>query len=437
MKSDLSYEIGQEQIRLAVHRIDAWLETMRGPSGYSGPVAHWWRDNLSFAGAGLDWRYEGIVEGYLNLYTATHNSVWLRKACRAGDDLITGQLVNGRYSNSSFEFNPSSGGMPHEAACDLALIKLAGELEKQGISYGHEYLQSAIRNLDNFVIGELWNPHLGYFQNRPEDLQFVPNKAATIAEAVMSCASLTSELQLLECFVVPTLNKILECQVRIKDSSLDGAIHQAWLGNRGTGRFFPFYIARCIPALMSGYYQVGDPRYRQAARAAMGFLESHRRTDGSYPQVIYQDERFNLYPQWVAGVGDILRAIRIMQAEGMQVHAGKSVYWLLDGQLPNGAIRTAVGFGSHLSQRTPARVELRGVLPVCGWVDKAFRYLASELDGEVSIGMVENMQYELECCYRGRNLVYREDEEIMACWEKSRLVYLWRKGTDWVEINLL
>ena len=68
----------------AVSKLDAWLETMRGPDGYGGPVAHWWQNCLQFTGAGLDWRYEGIVIGYLNLYQKTGNEQWLAKARRAG-----------------------------------------------------------------------------------------------------------------------------------------------------------------------------------------------------------------------------------------------------------------------------------------------------------------------------------------------------------------
>jgi hypothetical protein len=60
----------------AVASLDAWFETMRGPDGYGGPVAHWWQDCLHFTGAGLDWRYEGIIAGYLNLFERTGQTVW-------------------------------------------------------------------------------------------------------------------------------------------------------------------------------------------------------------------------------------------------------------------------------------------------------------------------------------------------------------------------
>ncbi len=34
--------------------------------GYGGPVVHWWNHSLAYQGAGLDWRYEGIIDGYLS-----------------------------------------------------------------------------------------------------------------------------------------------------------------------------------------------------------------------------------------------------------------------------------------------------------------------------------------------------------------------------------
>ena len=72
--------------------LDAWLETMRGPDGYGGPVAHWWQNCLSYTGAGLDWRYEGLISGYLTLWARTGEPRWAARARRAGDDLRRGLL---------------------------------------------------------------------------------------------------------------------------------------------------------------------------------------------------------------------------------------------------------------------------------------------------------------------------------------------------------
>src|SRR5438034_3584893 len=113
---------------IAVAKLDAWFETMRGPGGYGGPVAHWWQQSLLYTGAGLDWRYEGMIAGYLRLWERTGDERWLRKARRAGDDLVDGQLASGHYAASAFELNPATAGTPHEAACDVALLLLARAL---------------------------------------------------------------------------------------------------------------------------------------------------------------------------------------------------------------------------------------------------------------------------------------------------------------------
>lgn len=95
-------------------RLEAWLETMRGHGGYGGPVAHWWEQSLIYTGAGLDWRYEGIIAGYIHLWERTDDERWLAKACRAGDDLVDGQLADGHYAASAFEINPATAGTPHD-----------------------------------------------------------------------------------------------------------------------------------------------------------------------------------------------------------------------------------------------------------------------------------------------------------------------------------
>lgn len=36
----------------ALASIDAWLDTMRGRHGYTGPVAHWWESNFVYTEIG-------------------------------------------------------------------------------------------------------------------------------------------------------------------------------------------------------------------------------------------------------------------------------------------------------------------------------------------------------------------------------------------------
>lgn len=361
----------EAEIAQTVMGLDAWFDSMRQPGGYGGPVVHWWRDCLDYTGPGLDWRYEGILIGYLNLWNATGEARWLEKAKRAGDDIIAGQLPSGNYRNSSFEQNPNPGGTPHEAACDLALLRLATALRAISSEAWTIYAQVAERNLDAYYVTCLWDEAAQSFRDNPVVSSFVPNKAATLAEALFALAEVTGDERWATRYALPTLNAVLAHQVQ--KGALAGAIVQNSFGVRRVEKFFPYYIARCLPGLLEGHAFVGEARYVQAARRAAEFVARSRYPDGSFPQVIYPGGRVNRYPQWVAAVGDILRSMALARAVGVDWDEAPTLCWLLAGRRADGSLRTAVGFG----RATPggSSNDPRDDVPVCGWADKAFRYL--------------------------------------------------------------
>jgi len=359
-------------IREVVYGIDRWLDSMRIPGGYSGPVVHWWDDSLAYQGPGLDWRYEGIILGYLNLWMCTGDHCWLLKAQRAGDDLIAGQLPSGNFRNSRFELNPGTGGTPHEAACDLALLRLARALRDIGDDSWGIYKESACWNIQDFYLKCMWSSIDHVFYDDRGFSSFVPNKAATLVEALFEVARISEDDHWIHQYALPTIDAILNCQVR--ERSFDGAIDQCRNVDQKTGRYFPLYVARCVPALLEGYEWTRDNRFLGAACRAGEFLIRCRYEDGSFPQVIYSDSRINRYPQWVAGVGDILRVMDSLITHGLGYDRQPTLDILLAGRKPDGSICTAKGFGkvAPFGQQNDFRDELS----VCGWVDKAFRYLS-------------------------------------------------------------
>ncbi|MBN1886737.1 MAG: hypothetical protein JW850_02060 [Thermoflexales bacterium] len=419
----------------AVLGLDAWLDTMRGPGGYGGPVAHWWQNCLQFTGAGLDWRYEGIVAGYLNLYKQTGEIAWLAKARRAGDDLLAGQLPSGNFRNSSFELNPYPGGTPHEAACDLALLRLAAVLREQGDPAWQPYLAAAQRNLHACHIERLWDPRAASFRDDPAAPSLVPNKAATLVEAILALARLTGDEAPAEAYALPTLEAILAHQVR--GGPLDGAIYQNSFGPRRVAKFFPYYVARCVPGLVAGYEWSRAERYLEAARAAVACVWRWRYEDGSFPQVIYPGGRVNRYPQWIAAVGDVVRVGRLLEPYGLELDWQPSLDWLLRGQVSSGAFRTAHGFASQISQRPPGRLpEFRDLLPACGWGDKAFRCLTELLPAGQGCSNLQSpiSNLQSDCVLRGKPALYREDGQVVELRRGSDILYRWRKGHAWAEI---
>lgn len=428
----------REETRAAISqilpRLDLWFDSMRGPDGYGGPVVHWWQESLLFTGAGLDWRYEGIICGYLNLYERSGEVRWLEKACRAGDDLLRGQLPTGNFRSSSFEINPLPGGTPHEAACDLALLELARILKREGRPTWGQYAAAAERNLREFIIGVLWNDSQQLLRNTAFLDSFVPNKAATTAEALMAYVKVAGDSALLESHVRPILDAIVACQVRTPGRPLDGGICQSRDGARWNERYFPFYVARCIPALMRGYGVFGEARFLEAAQAAGAFIRRYELSDGSFPQVVYGNGRINLYPQWVAGAGDILRGLDLLHDGVDQGGSDAALEWLLGGVQPSGALRVAHGFASQVSQRRPPPLrDFRDLAPVCGWADKAFRYLASRAVPGPLVMAAETSVTQQACSFRGIKATYVEDERLVELRLESEIIYRWRKGMPLAE----
>lgn len=412
-----------------------WLASMRSTDGFGGPVSHWWRNSLFFAGTGLDWRYEGIILGYLALFERTGNDLWLRLAQQAGDDLVAGQTSSANFASSSFEMNPYAGGSPGEAAADIALLALAQVLKAHDDYTWERYFLTAERNLRDHQIARLWDHDAQLFSDSLDHATFVPNKAATLIEALFRHASVSGREDWIECYVLPTLQAILRHQ--LGSGPLAGAIYQYGHGGQPVDWFFPYYVARCVPALRAAFDFTGDERYRDAALMAVSFIMRVRYDDGSFPQVIYSPSRSNRYPQWIAGTGDILRAISVANALGGGFDAEPTIAWLNSGMQANGSIRTAHGFAAQHNQKLRSGLpEFRDVMPVCGWADKAFRYWAESLKpGSLIPVSVPTASIEHACMLRDTECIYRESDQAIELWRGKTLLYRWQKGSMWAEVN--
>ncbi len=424
-------------LALVVSRLAAWLQSMRAPHGYTGPVAHWWQSSLHYTGIGIDWRYEGIITGYVYLYRASGNAHWLARASQAADDIVRAQLPDGSLQASSFERNPHPHGTPHEAACALALLRLVVVLQAVADLRWQGYLAVAGRIIGR-QLNRLWDASARAVRDDPYVPSFVPNKAATLAEAIILLAQISHSPTLISDYVVPILDTIIAHQLTdCADPRYIGAIYQNSFGAQPVPKFFPLYIARCIPALVLGTQVTGEPRYQRAAQHALTFVLRWRTPDGSLPQVLYPRGRSNPYPHWIAATGDILGAMDLLAAQHPADPAPTRA-WLVQGQLPSGGIRTAHGFATQIHQRTPsAPPDLRDLLPVCGWNDKAFAYLTSQLTPSAAQTVRDDLSLEpstYACQLRGVLGTYEEDQQQLSFRQGSRMLYLWRKGASVPEV---
>ncbi len=411
--------------------LDAWLDTMRGPEGYGGPVAHWWQQSLVYTGAAMDWRYEGIIAGYLLLWQRTGQRGWLDKARRAGDDLLRGQMANGHFAASAFEGNPATAGTPHEAACDVGLLLLALALRQDESPDWQTYAACAERNVRTFYVEQLWDDTARAFRDSPDTPSFVPNKAATACEAFFLLAELQQDAHWVEQYVLPTLDRLLDHQCQ-QPGQFNGAIAQNSFGSQVVEKYFPKYIARCVPALLRAYRWSGSERYAEGALQAMRFIARWCYIDGSLPTVIYPNRQVNRYPCWVAPLGDILRAADEVRTYGFDDDLSATIQFLLAGADSSGGIQTARGFAAQAGGKAGPDPDIRDVLHVVGWSDKVLRYLAAHTSS--TLPPASSGRFSAACTFRGQPMWLTETSTMLEIAGPQGICYHWQKGEPWPRI---
>lgn len=406
----------------AIKLLDEWLETMKQIRGYAGPVAHWWQSCYQFVGPGLDWRYEGILAGYSTLWAKTHEDQWIKRVMGAADHLAHGQLAEGSFRNSGFEANPGTLGTPHEAAASLGLLVA---MQKTGLVLDDRV---AIRNLE-YLISQLWDGQSKGFNDKPQISGRVPNKLATLAEALIHGAELTRYLGWLS-LADRALGDIVRLQV--ETGVYRGAVHQWGSGPelRGDGRFFPYYNARCIPGLVLGAEVLENPGYREHAELIGDFLDRTRNADGSWPQILYENGKRVEYPHWIAPTADILRAYILL---GRPLPLG-ALDQLLSGQLPGGGFVTARGFARRFRSSVPLEPpDYRDITPVVGWNDKVLRLLSVLIPDGTKIPRTNLATvYRLRVMVGGRQGTFRETDDSMSIiLDDGATLFDWNKQEPW------
>jgi len=389
-------------------------------------VAHWWQSRFRYTGPGLDWRYEGVLLGYGRLYAKTGEVPWRSRLDAAVRDLIHGQRADGTYLASSFEINPRSLGTPHEAGASLGLLIAAAHTDLPS-----ECEATALRNLRN-LIANLWDG-VG-FNDRPGVSGRVPNKLATLAQALLQ-ASRVSDAFDWRGHARAAMADVLRYQV--KTGPLRGAIGQGTPGAEST--YFPYYVARCVPALMESAGEFADERYAEAARQAVAFLGRAMNADGSWPQVLYGESHRVEWPRWNAGVGSILAAF--LHVDDSPPTA--ALTRLLASQLPHGGFSTAEGFAARVTGRhRHPQPDIRDVMPVVGWNDKALAFLSmvapdQKVPSDADLTRDRSAATEpisLDVRVAGRLATYVETPASMEATVGDEGVYLWKKSEPWAKV---
>ena len=389
----------------------SWLQTMKQPSGYSGPVPHYWEDCFNYIGPGRDWRYEGIIISYLELYEKTKDTNFLKLAKEAGDHLVNNQLKISCFNNSGFDGNPSitRGSMPHDTAASIGLMTLALKLRQIGDADYIKYFHSAKINLDEFHLKYLYDKNNDSFlQNTYDKKRYhVPNKLATLAELCLLAYEFTGDKKYYN-IAIKNGDFILTHQENTVEK-FKGGIYQV---DKNHNKLICLYIARCISGLIKIYYATKNKKYLNGAIAAADFIKTLEHKSGGFyfGYQKYNDEwKLYKYPMWIAGSGDIVRAL-LMLKPYKKYNLAKNIKWITDQMHKSGGIPTSYGlnFRDKLIETYDGLPSCRDLVPAVGWNDKALRLLCMLYKkGAIQITGIEP---ESKICSDG---TYYEDAKVI------------------------
>jgi hypothetical protein len=406
--------------------------------GFTGPIAHWWESSFLYCGPMIDWRYEGIIAGYVTLFGATGDRYWLERAVSAAESVVEGQLPTSSFRNSSFQYGPIEGGTPHEAAVDVGLLELARSLRGGGIRADgpdwSRYFGAAERNIQAFLIGALWGGR-GFRDQPIGNDALVPNKNATALEALLLYEELSGRD--MSPYIEGALRVVLAAQIH-EGPRAGATIHT------GTGAHslaIGIYTARSMSAVLRYYDRSPRDDLLAAAERALSFLD--RLVSPSGVRFGYDRRgRAMSNPAWIAASGDVLR-LAILGDRHHLTPPGlvdRLTDLILGHQMPTGGVPTAYGFADKgLATAHSGLPEFRDMLPVVGWCDKAFRALALLVDQPVGGPRATIQPITRACTWRGRVVTYAETDSAIELRDEpsGRPRYRWRKGEVWPDIYAL
>jgi hypothetical protein len=412
----------------ALGALEGWMETLHGAGGYYGPVVGMRGMAMTWCGPAHDWRWEGLLDGWVARHRRTAEPVYLERIKQAFRDLQNAQLADGSFRNSSFDLNPCEGGMPHEPAVMAAVLRAARYLREHNQVWPEGTEAMIERFVEERLITSLWNKTLQTFNNWLQsdfDL-YSPPAVASIIETLCEYGALTDTAERWTPFITGAAASLLKSQFRT--GPLTGALP---VSSADRASASPFFAARCLPALTALHLRTGDVRFSEAADALSDFVK--RSLCPGIVCMTYAGRPNRIAPLYTgATAGALLALDRTARLEESLLR--NQLDWLLPLQTAAGGFDTAVGFGRGLPQRDPP--DWRDALPVCGWSSMVYALLASRVDEPVSQPAPASPVCRA-VTVRGRRAELTEDADTLAIRCGTKPAYVWRKRTLSPEICLL
>jgi hypothetical protein len=408
-------------IDAALGRLEGWMATMGGSAGYYGPVVGLRGVSMAWCGIGHDWRWEGLLDGWITLHRGTHDPVYLDRMDAALNALTSAQLANGAFCNSYFENNPFEGGMPYEPALMAAVLRTLHYMKEIAHPCPAGTAEMVERFVEERLIKELWNKVLKTFNNwlQSDFERYSPPAVASIVEILCDYAKLTDSAKRLAPYIEGAAHSLLACQ--FQDGPRAGALP---LSNQDGSDVSPCMAARALPAFARLQQQTGDARFATAGDSLERFVRKCLLPDGGIEMMVFAHRPPRVAPLFIGATADVLRSFERAgrhDATLMRAH----LPWLLSHQTASGGFDTAMGFEDGRGcKRLP---DWRDVIPVCGWTDKVYGLLAGLVEKPVSL--VTGGPVSRSVRVRGEEVVFVEDNVSMTLKSKNTDWFIWRKRT--------
>ncbi len=371
-----------KNISEALSRQIYWLQTWKTNEGaYNGYVVHRHDLKRMFKIHDTPWSQGPIIEGYLNLYKKTKNNTWIQEAIQSADLQCKRLHVTGKYIYAGFEDDRFSS-LVHNSLANCALLDLAKVLIDGGsTNKAHEYLRVAKENVDRYIIGVLWDDKFGAFRfsevdyYTPDVIRFVVNMNSVAAESLVKLASLTGGKKYQD-YLTRIGSWILKEQ--FKSSGLEnGGINYS---QAQPGILISIYTALSMRGLDDLYGLTGDNKYLEMMENAAGHLINLVDSESHFFYHAILNGRIVKYPQFIAGSGIILKALRDTEQISKNRYDYKNtLHAILEKQLDSGGISNFIGYNSNDNYREKGDLTetWEDAVPVVGWNAHLFEFLTS------------------------------------------------------------
>lgn len=377
----------QKIIDSAVTKLYHWQNTWRQKNGaYNSFVVH--RLDLKRLKEihETPWGHCAIIEGLICLYEKRNSS----DLCFQIEDAVRLQISrmddDASFKNAGFEDDRFSS-LVHNSMADRALLSYYNcsidnkELKK-------EALLAVKRNVDEYLIGELWNEETNAFRfskidyYSPETVRYVANMNCVAVEVMLSLYKYEKDERYLS-YSQKCGNWIKTQCVHSDNPYCDGGISY---GSNNPECLVSIYTGLCLPGICELYTVFQDSEYKKMAINAARNLLSYSENGYFCHSMVEEEQR--KYPYFLAGAGIILYGIECVndtfdQKFDLKMYLMK----ILDMQYKSGAVPNFMHYNSAANGRINGKENVEvweDIVPCLPWNAQLFRYLAKISKGLVT-----------------------------------------------------